>query len=82
MPMRDDYKLENGRPNPYALKFGARGRADLVRWWASMTANIRVLPDDVAREFPDTESTVKALRLVMRLRAVKPKSSSRKRRSA
>ena len=31
----------------------------------------RFLPD-VAREFPDTRTTVEALRLVMKLRAVKP----------
>ena len=80
--MRDEYELKNGRPNPYAVRFGSRGRADLVRWWSRVTANIRVLPDDVAREFPDTDSTVKALRLVMRLREVKPKTSSRKRRTA
>lgn len=33
---------------------------------------MRVLPEDVAREFPDTETTVEALRLVMKLREVKP----------
>jgi hypothetical protein len=82
MPMRDEYELKNGRPNPYAARFGAGGRVDLVRWWSRVTQNIRVLPDDVAREFPDTDSTVKALRLVIRLRAVKPKASPRKRRSA
>ncbi len=80
--MRDEYELKTGRPNPYAARFGARGRTDLVRWWSRVTANVRMLPDDVAREFPDTESTVKALRLVIRLRAVKPKTASRKRRSA
>jgi len=80
--MRDEYELKNGSPNPYVAKLGAGGRKDLVRWWSGVTANIRVLPDDVAREFPDTDSTVEALRLVIRLRAVKPKASARRRRSA
>jgi hypothetical protein len=82
MPMRDEYELKKGRPSPYAARFGERGRAELVLWWSQVTDNIRVLPEDVAREFPDTDSTVKALRLVMQLRAVKPKMAARKRRSA
>ena len=59
-----------------------KGRSDLVRWWAAITPNVRLLPDDIAREFPDTESTVEALRLVIKLRAVKPKKPARKRKSA
>jgi len=47
-----------------------------------MTSNIRVLPEDVAREFPDTENTVEALRFVMRLRDVKPRDATRRRKSA
>jgi hypothetical protein len=47
-------------------------------WRSGVTSNVRILPDDVAREFPDTESTVEALRLVTKLRAVRPK----KKRSA
>jgi hypothetical protein len=80
--MREEYELKRGRPNPYAARIGVRGSAELVRWWADTTANIRVLPDDVAREFPDTESTVEALRLVVKLRAVKPKGAERKKRRA
>jgi hypothetical protein len=81
--MRDEYELKRGHVNPYPARFGAKGRAELVSWWSRVTANVRVLPDDVAREFPDTDSTVKALRLVMQLRAVKPSvSARRKRRSA
>jgi hypothetical protein len=79
--MRDEYDLRNGRPNPYIAKLGPKGRADLVKWWASVNDNIRVLPPDVAEEFPDTKSTVDALRLVMKLRAVKP-TTRRKARSA
>ena len=67
--MRDEYDFKGGRPNAYAQRLGDRGRADLVRWWHSATKGVRVLPDDVAREFPDTEATVQALRLVMKLRA-------------
>jgi len=78
--MREDYELKRGRPNPYAARIGVRGRAELLRWWADATASVRVLPDDVAREFPDTESTVEALRLVVKLRAVSPKVAARKKR--
>lgn len=71
--MREHYDLEGGRPNPYVGRLGVKGRAELVRWWADVTAGVRVLPEDVAREFPDTETTVEALRLVMKLRDVKPR---------
>jgi hypothetical protein len=77
--MRKEYDLRHGRPNPYAAKFGAKGRADLVNWWSSVTGNIRVLPPDVAQEFPDTKSTVDALRLVMKLRATRPKAKTKAR---
>ena len=79
-PMRDEYDLKGGRPNPYPARLGPKGRAELVRWWAGVSQNVRVLPDDVAREFPDTESTVEALRLVMKLRAVKPKLRHKRKR--
>lgn len=82
-PMREQYELKQGRPNPYAARLGAKGRDDLVRWWSSVTDNVRVLPSDVAREFPDTPTTVEALRLVMKLREVKPTDKpGRKRRTA
>ena len=79
--MREEYELKHGRSNPYANRVGARGRAQLLRWWARTNANIRVLPDDVAREFPDTQTTVEALRLGIKFRAVKPASKPRKRRA-
>lgn len=66
--MRSEYPLKNSRPNPYAARLGAKGRAELLEWWSKVT-NVRVLPDDVAQEFPDTKTTVEALRLVMKLRA-------------
>lgn len=68
--MRNEYRLEGGRPNPYLRKLGARGRRDLVAWWESVREGVRVLPKDVAEAFPDSESTVEALRLVMQLREV------------
>jgi hypothetical protein len=80
--MREEYELKHGRVNPYAASIGAQGRAELLRFWAEATANVRVLPEDVAREFPDTESTVEALRLVVKLRAVRPKGGERKKRRA
>jgi len=73
--MRDQYDLKNGRPNPYASKLGKRDRTALVKWWASAAGNVRMLPEDVAREFPDTKSTVAALRMVMKLRSAGPQSS-------
>jgi hypothetical protein len=79
--MRDEYDLRSGRPNPYAARFGASGRAELLRWWSRVSAGVRVLPDDVAREFPDDDSTVRVLRLVIQLRAVKPREGARKRRA-
>ena len=72
-PMREQYELKGGRPNPYAVRFGQKGRRELVRWWSSIAGSVRMLPDDVAREFPDTKTTVEALRLVMKLRKVAPK---------
>lgn len=84
--MRKEYQLKEGRPNPYVAKLGAKGREDLVLWWSTVTSNVRVLPPDVAEEFPDTKSTVEALRLVMKLRATSPaaqaKGARAKRRSA
>lgn len=72
--MRSEYNLKHGRPNPYIDRLGAKGRADLVRWWTSVASNVRVLPADVAEEFPDSKSTVAALRLVMKLRATRPQT--------
>lgn len=66
--MRSEYHLKNGRANPYAARMGAKGRAELLEWWSRATTNVRLLPDDVARAFPDTETTVEALRLVIKLR--------------
>ena len=73
--MRDQYDLKNGRPNPYASKPGKKDRTALVKWWASAAGNVRMLPADVAREFPDTKSTVAALRMVMKLRSAGPQAS-------
>ena len=67
--MRDEYDFSGGRPNPYAKRLGEQGRAELLRWWNDTTKGVRVLPDDVACEFPDSETTVEALRLVLKLRA-------------
>lgn len=83
--MRERYELKNGLPNPYIDKLGARDRAALVRWWSSVAGNVRLLPDDLAREFPDTKTTLAALRMVVKLRKARPKpprparSSARKR---
>lgn len=80
--MRSEYSLRRGRPNPYAARLGSKGRSQLLKWWSDAVENVRVLPDDVAREFPDTETTVEALRLVIKLRRVKPSKSRPRRRSA
>jgi len=79
--MRKEYQLRDGRPNPYMTRFGAKGRAELIEWWSKTRSNVRVLPDDVAREFPDTKSTVDALRLVIKLRAGRPETKVRRKRS-
>ncbi len=77
-PMRERYELKRGRLNPYVARLGAKGRAELLRWWSNAVANVRVLPDDVAREFPDSKSTTEALRLVMKLRKVQPAQKPRR----
>jgi hypothetical protein len=73
-PMRDHYELKGGRPNPHAARVSQRERAALVRWWSTTAGNVRVLPDDLAREFPDQKSTVAALRLVVKLRKGRAKA--------
>jgi hypothetical protein len=75
--MRSEYQLKHGRPNPYVAKLGAKECTDLVRWWTMVTSSVRILPPDVAEEFPDTKSTVRALRLVMKLRAARAGSSAK-----
>jgi hypothetical protein len=80
--MRDQYDLKGGRPNPYPARLGAKGRLELVRWWSNVAGNVRMLPGDVAREFPDTKTTVEALRLVIKLRKVSPKGKPRAKPSA
>jgi hypothetical protein len=78
--MRSEYALRNGQANPYLKKLGARGRNQLVAWWANVSERVRVLPEDVAEAFPDTDSTVEALRIVMRLRDIDRRPRSRRAR--
>ena len=80
--MRDHYDLKGGRPNPYAAKVGQKERAALVRWWSSVAGNVRLLPEDLAREFPDSKSTVAALRMVVKLRKGQPKTALTNRSTA
>jgi hypothetical protein len=70
--MRDHYELKGGRPNPHTAKLGQKDRVALLRWWSSVAGNVRMLPEDLAREFPDTKSTVAALRMVVKLRKGEP----------
>lgn len=53
----------------------------MIAWWEGVREGVRVLPKDVAEAFPDTESTVEALRLVMRLREVGRRRSVRSART-
>ena len=76
--MREQYELKGGRPNPYPARLGQKGRQDLVRWWSNVAGGVRMLPADVAQEFPDTKTTVDALRLVIKLRKVAPKRKPRR----
>ena len=66
--MREEYDLSRGRPSPYAERLGQDGRAQLLAYWATRTEGVRVLPPDLASEFPDSESTEAALRLVLAIR--------------
>jgi hypothetical protein len=52
-----------GRANPYVDP----------RW----TGNARLLDDDVAKEFPDSDSVNEALRLVIAMRAMRTKRRSK-----
>lgn len=74
-PMHKEYDFSQSRPNPYVARLGPKGRADLLRWWSRVAGNVRLLPEDLAREFPDTKSTVAALRLVMKLRKAASKAT-------
>lgn len=66
--MRDKCAPKSDRLNPHVGRLAAKDRAALARWWTMAAENVRVLPKALAREFPDTRSTVAALRMVLRLR--------------
>lgn len=60
---RPAFDPAKGRANPYIEP----------RW----TGNARLLADDVAKEFPDSDSVNEALRLVIAMRAVGRKRRGR-----
>lgn len=80
--MREHYELKGGRPNPHAAKVGRKERAALLRLWSTTANNVRLLPPDLAREFPDSKSTVAALRMVVRLRKGDSKTGQSNRTSS
>jgi uncharacterized DUF497 family protein len=49
--MREQYHLKNGRLNPYAGRIGHKGRADLLRWWAEVSANVAYCPTTLRASF-------------------------------
>jgi hypothetical protein len=70
--MRNEYDLENGRPNPYARRLGAAGRNALVERFLKSEHLVR-LDEEVAEAFPSGEAVNEALRLVLRLRNLAPR---------
>jgi len=70
--MRDQYDLRAGRPNPYAGRISAAGRAELLRRFREAEHLVR-LDDDVAAVFTTEESVNEALRLLLRVREITPK---------
>jgi hypothetical protein len=40
--MRSEYPLKNSRPNPYAARLGAKGRAELLEWWSPIPIPIPI----------------------------------------
>jgi hypothetical protein len=84
--MRREYALKNGRPNPYAKRLGATGRAVVLERFVRSEHFVRV-DDDLSAAFPDDETVNETLRLVLKMKGLlarprPPTSKSRTKRSA
>jgi hypothetical protein len=79
--MRKEYKLGEGRPNPYVKRLGGAGRAVLLERFLRTEHFVR-LDDDVAEAFEDERDVNEALRLVLRAKAIvtRPPAGSTRRR--
>jgi hypothetical protein len=80
--MRKEYDLRGGRPNPYAKRLGATGRAAVLERFLRSEHFVRV-DDDLAAAFPDDETVNETLRLALKMRGVlaKPKRAAARPRS-
>jgi hypothetical protein len=67
--MRKEYKLGEGRPNPYRKAIGAAGRTVLLERFLRAEHFVR-LDDDVAAAFESETAVNEALRLLLRAKAL------------
>ena len=71
--MRAHYDLRGGRSSPYAKRLGAKARGALVEQYLEAEGLVR-LDDDVAAVFGSAEAVNEALRIVLRLQELTPRS--------
>lgn len=81
--MKKEYKLVNGRPNPYAKRIDDAGRSVMIERFLRAEHFVR-LDADVAEAFTDDAAVNEALRLVLRAKALvtTPRPPRRARKSA
>jgi hypothetical protein len=84
--MRKEYDLKGGKPNPYAKRLGAAGRAAVLERFLRSEHFVRI-DDDLVETFGDEQTVNATLRLALRMKGVlaKPKTAaarSSRRRSA
>jgi hypothetical protein len=79
--MRKEYKLGEGRPNPYRKAIGAAGRTVLLERFLRAEHFVR-LDDDVAAAFESETAVNEALRLLLRAKALVSQSAPAPRRRA
>ena len=72
--MRTHYDLRDGRSNAYAKRLGVKGREALLDRYVQAEGLVR-LDDDVAAAFDSAEAVNDALRIVLRLRELAPRTT-------
>lgn len=71
--MRKEYELAGGRLNPYAKRLGSSGRKKLLERFLESERLVK-LDEEVAAAFPSDEAVNDALRLVLKLRDISPRT--------
>ena len=69
MKMRKEYDLHGRRPNPYARRIGAAGRAAVLERFLRSEHFVR-LDDDLAAVFADEAQVNATLRLALQMREI------------